>query len=182
MPSKILANKTPLGSLQGFFPTEYFPSSIPPKVFGLVAFVHISARSHSKLELKALKYLFVDYFTSSKGLYLLLSFNQEKVCLPKCYLFRDSYFSSLDLQGENRSSEDQPQNIFPLPKWEDIVSVDTQDGASGQGENVEKIENPLILPATENGFEQVRLEVSDQFQSQEPAASAPTDHPFSSLL
>ena len=95
---------------------------------------------------------------------------------------RHSYFSSLDLQGENRSSEDQPQNIFPLPKWEDIVSVDTQDGASGQGENVEKIENPLILPATENGFEQVRLEVSDQFQSQEPAASAPTDHPFSSLL
>ncbi|RVW46160.1 hypothetical protein CK203_076170 [Vitis vinifera] len=41
--------------------------------------------------------------------------------------------------GENRSSEDQSQDIFPLPKWEEIISVDTQGGASGQGKNVEKI-------------------------------------------
>ncbi|RVX08316.1 hypothetical protein CK203_017641 [Vitis vinifera] len=43
------------------------------------------------------------------------------------------------LEGENRSSEDQSQDIFPLPKWEEIISVDTQGGASGQGKNVEKI-------------------------------------------
>ena len=55
MPSKMLANKAPLESLKGFFPTKYFPSSILPKIFGSVAFVHILARSCSKLEPRALK-------------------------------------------------------------------------------------------------------------------------------
>ena len=49
------------------------------------------------------------------------------------------YFTGSNLQEENRSSEDQSQDIFPLPKWEEIISVDTQGGASGQGKNVEKI-------------------------------------------
>ena len=50
-----------------------------------------------------------------------------------------------------------------------------QGGASGQGENVEKIETPLVLPTTENESKQVPLEVSYQFQSQEPTASTHSD-------
>ena len=67
------------------------------------------------------------------------------------HFLRDSHFLGPDFQGKNKSSENQSQNIFPLPKWEDIISVDIQGGASGQGENVEKMETLLILqPLTMN--------------------------------
>ncbi|RVW83133.1 F-actin-capping protein subunit alpha [Vitis vinifera] len=66
MPSRILANKR-LESFKRFFPTEYFPNSIPSKVFRSVAFVHILARSCSNLEPRALKCLFVGYSPHQKS-------------------------------------------------------------------------------------------------------------------
>ena len=176
MPSRIFAHKAPLESLKGFFPTLYFPSSTPPKVFGSVALVHIPARSSSKLEPRALKCLFVGYSPHQKGYICYHPPTQKKyVSLNVTFFETQGYLTGPNLQGENRSSEDQSQDIFPLPKWEEIISVDAQGGALGQGENVEKIETSLVLPATENEPKQVPLEVSYQFQSQELAVSAHSD-------
>ena len=90
MPSKIGVNRAPLESLKGFFSIEYFPNSTPSKVFGLVAFVHIQAKSGSKLETRALKCLFVGYSPHQKGYICYHTPTQNKYVSLNVTFFRET--------------------------------------------------------------------------------------------
>ena len=55
MPTKVLQYKTPLAILNACFPTANLGSSLPIKVFGCTAFVHVSQLGQSKVDPRANK-------------------------------------------------------------------------------------------------------------------------------
>ncbi|KAK8923657.1 hypothetical protein KSP39_PZI019078 [Platanthera zijinensis] len=61
MPTPVLGNDTPLGAL------HLTPSTLPPKVFGCVCFVHIHHPRPSKLDPRALRCVFIGYSATQKG-------------------------------------------------------------------------------------------------------------------
>jgi hypothetical protein len=63
MPSRILKGKSPFEMM---IPGKN-PSPIPPKVFGCVSFVHNHSPNRDKLDPRAHKCIFLDYFHTQKG-------------------------------------------------------------------------------------------------------------------
>ena len=55
MLSQVFAFKSPIYTLLEFFPNFQGISSLPPKIFGCVSFVHVHNHLRSKLDLRALK-------------------------------------------------------------------------------------------------------------------------------
>ncbi|RVW87791.1 hypothetical protein CK203_043949 [Vitis vinifera] len=53
MPSRVLSFQTPCKVLLKSYPRTQLISSIPPKVFGCLAFIHVPQQYHSKLDPKA---------------------------------------------------------------------------------------------------------------------------------
>ena len=47
MPSRVLSFETPLNTLKKAFPTSRLPSTLPLKVFGCTAFVHVHSQNLS---------------------------------------------------------------------------------------------------------------------------------------
>ena len=67
MPSKVFSFETPLNTLKKFFPTSRLPSSLPLKVFGCTTFVHGHSQNRNKLDLRAIKCVFIGYSSVQKG-------------------------------------------------------------------------------------------------------------------
>lgn len=57
MPTKVLSFKSPLAVLSLRTPLFY----LPPKTFGRICYVHIYKADRTKLDPKALKYVFLGY-------------------------------------------------------------------------------------------------------------------------
>ena len=62
MSSKVLNFETPLNTFQSFI-----SSTLPLKIFGCTAFVHINDHNRGKLEPQAQKGMFVGYAYNKKG-------------------------------------------------------------------------------------------------------------------
>lgn len=67
LPTSTLKFKTPIEILQQLYPMSRFFSSLPPKVFGCVAFVHDKDHHKSKLDPRSLKCVFLGYSPTQKG-------------------------------------------------------------------------------------------------------------------
>ena len=118
MPSRILANQTPLELLKGFLPIVCFPSSIPSKVFGSVVFVHIPARSHSKLEPRALKCLFMGYSPHQKGHICYHPLTKKKyVSLNVTFFETQGYFTSHKIFFHSQSGKKSSVLICKVVLW-----------------------------------------------------------------
>ena len=61
LPTSTLKFKTPTELLQQLYSMSRSLSSLPPKVFGCVAFVHDKNHHKSKLDPRSLKHLFLSY-------------------------------------------------------------------------------------------------------------------------
>lgn len=121
MPSKTLSLQTPVSVLQKHFP--HFPiSSVPPRVFGSIAFVHSHSIGQSKLSSWAHKCVFIGYSPTQKG-YKCYSPILKRVFVSKDVSFFESgpYFTSSSNQGlnlgdnESLSSLCEPENGPTLP-------------------------------------------------------------------
>ena len=66
LPTKILNFKTPLDFFSNLFPTCRNFSSLEPRVFGCVAFVHVPSQGHSKLDSRSHKMCFHRVFSHTK--------------------------------------------------------------------------------------------------------------------
>ena len=99
---------------------------MPPKVFGFMAFVHISSCSLSKLKPRANKFLFLGYFPNRKGYICYYPYIRKKfISLIVTFFESQSYYSRSDLQRENeRTCENQSLFLFSLPTWKDNISID----------------------------------------------------------
>ena len=84
-----------------------------PKIFECVSFVHVHSPNKGKLDLRAIKYIFVRYSSTQKGYkcYHPLSkkfFVSTNVIVTES----ESYFLARYLQGENSIKEDKDQDSY----------------------------------------------------------------------
>ena len=81
MPNKVLNYETPFDVFHKFFPMNRLSSSLPLKIFGCIAFIHIHSHNRGKLEPRATKCVFVGYAPTQKDKNFLSPF-QRKCLLP----------------------------------------------------------------------------------------------------
>ena len=67
MPSKVLNFETPLNIFHKLYPMNKCSSTLPLKIFGCTAFVHIHDHNRGKLKPRAQKCVFVGYASNKKG-------------------------------------------------------------------------------------------------------------------
>ncbi|RVW54694.1 Retrovirus-related Pol polyprotein from transposon TNT 1-94 [Vitis vinifera] len=101
MPSRILDFQTPCQILLQSFPNTRLISTIPFKVFGCSAFVHVHQQHRDKLDPRALKCIFLGYSPTQKGYkcYSLVT-KQFYHSMDVTFFEQQSYFSKSDIQGE----------------------------------------------------------------------------------
>ena len=87
MPSKVLQFQTPYDFCNQCFSTSRISITVPPKIFGCVAFVHIHNQNHGKLALKARKCIFIGYSPTQRVISVLISFKKKNACYHRCYIF-----------------------------------------------------------------------------------------------
>ena len=100
LPFKVLNFKSPMEVLSSFYPNMKTTNHLIPKIFGYVSFMQIHSPNRGKLDPRAVKYIFVGYYSTQKG---------YKCCyLPSIFFFvstevtfneSESYFPAPHLQG-----------------------------------------------------------------------------------
>jgi hypothetical protein len=108
LPSRVLGFKSPREMLSTFYPNLHTTNNLVPRIFGRVSFVHIHSQSRGKLDLRALKCVFVGYSSTQKG-YKCYHPPSKKFYVSADVTFneQESYFTTPYLQGESSIMEDK---------------------------------------------------------------------------
>jgi len=88
---------------------------LPPHVFGCVMYVHLHPHQRSKLDKRAIKYVFVGYGSTQKG-YRAYHPTSKRFFISMDVMFHEDNFFYVDstLQGGNES---EVQEALTDPKW-----------------------------------------------------------------
>ena len=115
IPSRVLGFKSPLETLSQFYLDIRSSFNLAPKVFGCTSFVHIHNHNWGKLDLRALKCVFVGYSSIQKG-YKCYHPPTRKLYISDDVTFveNEPYFSNPYLQRELSILEDEELAIPPL--------------------------------------------------------------------
>ena len=98
--------------------------SSSPKVFGYSTFVHIPQQHRSKLDLKATKCIFLGYFLDQKGYKCYPPVTKKFYNSMDVTFFENQpYYSTIDIQGENRIQEYQFWEIETMTEPQTLESV-----------------------------------------------------------
>ena len=115
MPSSVLQFRTPLT----FLPGSSRVSSLPPKVFGCVCFVHAPKHPGGKLDPKARKCIFLGYSPSPKGYKCYDPQSRTTyVSMDVTFWETESFYSlpTTSLQGENNHDKQEEMLMFHTPE------------------------------------------------------------------
>ena len=121
--------KSPLETLSPFYPDIRSSFNLAPQVFGCSSFVHIYSHNRGKLDLRALKCVFLGYSSTQKG-YKCYHSPTRKLYVSADVTFVENKpdFSTPYLQGELSILEDEELAIPPLeiiPSSESFKSKET---------------------------------------------------------
>ncbi|KAK0593418.1 hypothetical protein LWI29_036352 [Acer saccharum] len=107
MPSRVFKFQTPCQAILCSYPDTQIISSLPLKVFGCTAFVHIHQHHRSKLDPKAIKCLFLGYSPTKKG-YKCYSPITRKfyTSMDVTFFENQSYYPKTSIQGENSAIQE----------------------------------------------------------------------------
>ncbi|RVW35272.1 Retrovirus-related Pol polyprotein from transposon TNT 1-94 [Vitis vinifera] len=107
MPSRILQFKTLCQILLATYPSARIISSIPIKVFGCTAFVHIHKSQRSKLDPTATKCIFLGYSPNQKG-YKCYSPTTKKfyTSMDVTFFENQPFYPKTAIQGDNWSTDE----------------------------------------------------------------------------
>ncbi|RDY10289.1 hypothetical protein CR513_05230, partial [Mucuna pruriens] len=67
LPIQILDNKSPIEVLDNFYPHFRTSNGLIPRIFGCTTFVHVHKEHRGKLDLRAIKCIFLGYSPTQKG-------------------------------------------------------------------------------------------------------------------
>ncbi|PON93868.1 hypothetical protein TorRG33x02_102580 [Trema orientale] len=99
--------KTPITCLQFHASNTNLFNSLPLKIFGCVAYVHLPPRERSKLDPRALKCIFLGYSSNKKAFKCFHPPTQKYYVTMDVKFFENLvYYPTADLQGEIRDRED----------------------------------------------------------------------------
>lgn len=112
MPSRVLNYQTPCNVLLQSYPNTRLISTVPLRVFGCSAFVHVYQQNRSKLDPKAIKCIFIGYSPNQKG-YKCYSPTTRKFynSMDVTFFEQQSFYSKANIQGENFTQEYQLWDI-----------------------------------------------------------------------
>ena len=116
MPTRVLKYETPINILKNSYPTSHHLfSSLTPRTFGCIVFVHIHSQHRSKLDPRAHKCIFLGYSPTQKG-YKCYHPSTHKYFVSRDVTFfeHQSYPWENSLKGE-RSKEENFWEIFHEP-------------------------------------------------------------------
>ncbi|KAJ4703138.1 Retrovirus-related Pol polyprotein from transposon TNT 1-94 [Melia azedarach] len=143
MPSRVLNFQTPYQVLLQSYPTTRVLSTIPFKIFGCSAFVHIHSQHRSKLDPKAIKCIFIGYSSNQKGYKCYYPVTRKFYhSMDVSFFEQQPYYPKSDIQGENFTHEYQ--------LW-DIETLETSFSNHSPMSSIEipQYEIPLSEPQTE---------------------------------
>ncbi|XP_022863397.1 uncharacterized protein LOC111383515 [Olea europaea var. sylvestris] len=116
--SVYLSNLSPSGSVQDMTPQEAWSAKKPSvshlRIFGSIAYIHVSDEKRLKLDEKSKKFVFIDYDANSKG------YKFYNPCNGKIVISRDAKFN----EGSSWS--------WNVPKNEEYIIFPFQEGDSSQ--------------------------------------------------
>ena len=116
MPSRVLQFRNPIHMLLDTHPHNRLISSLPLKIFGCSAFVHVSSHLRSKLDPKAIKCVFLGYSPTKKG-YKCYSPSKKKFyyTMDVTFLENQPFYSKTHIQGgKSITSKDSEYQFWKL--------------------------------------------------------------------
>ena len=102
-PNKVLSFETPFDVFHKFYPTNRLSSSLPLKIFGCTAFVHIHSHNRGKLEPRATKCVFVGYAPTQKGYKCFEPISKKMFVTMDVTFFELHPYFTPHLQGGNQN-------------------------------------------------------------------------------
>ncbi|KAL5803147.1 hypothetical protein ACOSQ4_031452 [Xanthoceras sorbifolium] len=146
MPSRVLKFSTLSQVLLSFYATSRLILHIPLKVFRCSCFVHIHKQHRSKLDLKSLKCIFLDYSPTQKG-YKCYSPSLRKFyySMDVTFFEHQPFYPKTELQWENCNSQSLEPQVW------DTNLVDYN--------HVSPSFSPRIIPYTESEYDPVTAEI-----------------------
>ncbi|RVW94063.1 Retrovirus-related Pol polyprotein from transposon TNT 1-94 [Vitis vinifera] len=182
MPSRILQFKTPCQILLATYPSARIISSIPVKVFGCTAFVHIHKSQRGKLDPTATKCIFLGYSPNQKG-YKCYSPTTKKfyTSMDVTFFENQPFYPKTAIQGENWSTDE-------FQFWETEISTTSPlssslppqtDSTLSVPEN-NSLDVPSVTPeSTTQGNSNNGLDDLDQPIALRKGVRSYTQHPIS---
>ncbi|XP_062075281.1 uncharacterized protein LOC133779323 [Humulus lupulus] len=109
LPSRPLQFKTPYSVLQSLHP-HISTNTLPVKVFGCTAFVHVHSHHRSKFDPRAIKTVFLGYSPTQKGYRCYCPIAKKTFISCDDTFFEDTpYFTPTSLQGESNHHQQEAQ-------------------------------------------------------------------------
>lgn len=124
MPSRPINFETPLSVLSKTYPHVSKSNTLPLRIFGCTAFVHIHDHNRSKLDPRAIKTVFIGYSPTQKGYRCYCPKTKKTYISCDVTFFENTpYFSPTSLQGEKWDEACCSWDIHDLPLLD--VKLDT---------------------------------------------------------
>ena len=148
MPSQVLNFQTPFQVLLKHYPSSRLVSTIPLKIFGCSAFVHVHSHNHGKLDPRAIKCIFLRYSPNQKGYKCYSPITRRYYHSMDVTFFENQpFYPNTVIQGEREHNEEyqyrdiieSPPNVVPIPSVLQSVNPNVP--------NVESAPNVESLPS-----------------------------------
>ncbi|KAE8668064.1 putative ion channel POLLUX-like 2-like isoform X2 [Hibiscus syriacus] len=107
MPSRILNFQSPCQTLLQFLPNTRLINTIPFKVFGCSAFVHVHQHKRDKFDPRALKCIFLGYSPTQKGYKCYSPVTKQYYhSMDVTFFEHQPYYPKFDIQGETNFTQE----------------------------------------------------------------------------
>ena len=157
LPSKVLNYQTPLHNLMKIFPHARILSSLSPKAFGCIVYVHHTSPNRHKLEPKPLKCIFIGYSPTQKGYKCYYPLSQKFfVFCDVTFVENEFYYPSTSFQREKSH-------------WDPTVSMPISLPGVSHPSNTDMIQTATADHPQAATFEQPELASIDSTTSPNPS-------------
>ncbi|PON33835.1 hypothetical protein PanWU01x14_349320, partial [Parasponia andersonii] len=127
MPSRVLKFKTRCQTLLSCYPNTRIINTLSPKIFDCTVFVHFHSQHRSKLDPKAIKYIFLGNSPNQKGYKCYSNITRKFYTTMDITFFEtESYFPKVHIQGEKPEVQEckfwqEPEISTPQPSKANII-------------------------------------------------------------
>ncbi|KAH9657194.1 retrovirus-related pol polyprotein from transposon RE1 [Citrus sinensis] len=171
MPTRIFNFQSPLNVFTKFYPYAKVFTSLPPKIFGCIAFVHVHKQNRSKLDPRALKCVFLGYSPTRKGYKCYDPLSKKFfVTMDVTFFENRSFLPKTSLQGEDHTQEDHFWELsLPMPIMSCVPPVpSTMPSIVNNEKSLERVPEPELQVYTRRNSKRLNHHSSPHCQDSDP--------------